>query len=238
MLLLYNTLLINILWSNPPPNNRPYSSGKLVVKIVQIWPGILQSSNQIISRHRHDSNDLSAHKTPNLFYHIKVRDDWMISVAKYVFYRIQKVFWQCSDIIVGIHIFIENDQMTVHRHSGVFFSTAVLHSLTLPSQYARLNLDSLESKQGQLSGTVQLRVRVHHRRRWSRFSRLIRRMVEIEQSNLSAIYWAVRAASVNSITIFPSRSDNIVSVYDTIYCNRTMCLNKDETLFCSLIAVW
>ena len=35
---------------------------------------------------------------------------------------------------------------------------------------------------------------------------LIRRMVEIEQSNLSVIYWAVRPASVNSMTIFLCRS--------------------------------
>ena len=59
-------------------------------------------------------------------------------------------------------------------HSGIYFSPAVLHTLTLPSQYARLNIDSSEkSKQDQLSGTVQLRVLVHHRRRRSRFSRLM-----------------------------------------------------------------
>ena len=57
----------------PPPNYRPYSSRKGVVKIVQIWhrnvePGFVQSSNQIISRGRHDSYDLSAHKISNLFY--------------------------------------------------------------------------------------------------------------------------------------------------------------------------
>ena len=51
----------------PLPNNRSYSSGKGFVKIVRIWhrdvqPGIVQSSNQIISRDRHDSNYLSAHK--------------------------------------------------------------------------------------------------------------------------------------------------------------------------------
>ena len=62
----------------PPPNNRPYFSGKGVVKVVQIWhrdvqPGIVQSSNQIISRDRHDSNDLPAHKLTNLFYYIKIR---------------------------------------------------------------------------------------------------------------------------------------------------------------------
>ena len=33
----------------------------------------MQSSNQIISRDRHDSNDLFAHKFPNLFYCFKVR---------------------------------------------------------------------------------------------------------------------------------------------------------------------
>ena len=43
-----NTLLINILWGNPPPpSNCPYSSGEGVVNIVQVWhsdaqPGIVQ----------------------------------------------------------------------------------------------------------------------------------------------------------------------------------------------------
>ena len=46
-----------------PPNNRPYSSGKGVLKIEQIWhrdvePVIEQNWNQIISRDRHDTNDL------------------------------------------------------------------------------------------------------------------------------------------------------------------------------------
>ena len=73
-----NTLLINILWSNPPPYYRLYSSWKGVVKIVQIClrdvqPEIMQNSNQIISRDRHDSSDLSAHKIPTFFYCIKVR---------------------------------------------------------------------------------------------------------------------------------------------------------------------
>ena len=35
----------------------------------------------------------------------------MISVANYIFYRIKKVFWQCSDIIVSISVFIENDKI-------------------------------------------------------------------------------------------------------------------------------
>ena len=35
----------------------------------------------------------------------------MVSVAKYVFYSIQKVFWQCSLISVRIHVFIVNDQI-------------------------------------------------------------------------------------------------------------------------------
>ena len=56
-----NILLINIWWGNPAPYNRPYSSG------------IVPSSNQVISRDRHDSNDLSARKIPNLFYYIKVQ---------------------------------------------------------------------------------------------------------------------------------------------------------------------
>ena len=55
--------------------NYIYSSG---VKIVQIWhrdrkPGIVESSNWMISRDWHDSNDLYAHEIPSLFYHIKDR---------------------------------------------------------------------------------------------------------------------------------------------------------------------
>ena len=51
----------------PSPDNHPHSSGKVVVKNVQIWhhdvqPEIMQSSNQINSRGRHDSSDLFAHK--------------------------------------------------------------------------------------------------------------------------------------------------------------------------------
>ena len=73
-----STLLINILWGNAAPNNRTYSSGKGVVKIMQILhrdgqPGIVQSSNQIICRDRNNCHDLSAHKVSNLFYYIKVR---------------------------------------------------------------------------------------------------------------------------------------------------------------------
>ena len=64
---------------------------------------------------------------------------------------------------------------------------------------------------------------------------LIRRMVEIDKSNLSPIYWAVRPASVNSRTIFRYRLDNIVCVYDITYCNTTKCLNKKEPLLYSLI---
>ena len=65
----------------------------------------------------------------------------IISAAKYAFYRIKKVFWQCSDIIVRIHVFIENDQiantmvandphtitdtirflLTMRRHFGIYF---------------------------------------------------------------------------------------------------------------------
>ena len=162
----------------PIPNNHPYSSGRGVVKIVQIrhrdvQPGIVQISNQIISRDRHDSNDLSACKIPKMFYHIKVRGlrwplngryvlllqpcdssmhhvcrsfvmlkyEWMISVAKYAFYRIKEVIWQCSETIVHISVLIENVQvantmvanaptplvtetiwllLTMHRHSGIY----------------------------------------------------------------------------------------------------------------------
>ena len=73
-----NTLLFNTLWGNPPPNNQPYSSRKGVVKVVQIWhrddqPRIIQSSNQTISRDRHASKYLYAHKIQNFFYHLKVR---------------------------------------------------------------------------------------------------------------------------------------------------------------------
>ena len=97
--------------------------------IVQIWhrdvrSGVVQSSNQIISRNKRDSKDRFAHKIRNLFNHIKVRGlgwplngayvmllqpcdsstrrvgrsivmldyEWMIYFAKYVFYKIKKVF--------------------------------------------------------------------------------------------------------------------------------------------------
>ena len=76
------------------------------------------------------------------------KHDWMIFVAKYVFYGIKRVFWQCSDMIVRIHFFIENDQiantvgandphiitetirflLTMRRYSGIYFSPAVLHT--------------------------------------------------------------------------------------------------------------
>ena len=47
--------------------------------------------------------------------------------------------------------------LTMPRHSGIYFSPAV-HTLALPSQFARSNLDSSEkSKQDPLSGTVPLR---------------------------------------------------------------------------------
>ena len=123
-----------------------------------------------------------------------VETEWMISVAKYIFYRIKKIFWQCSDIIVRIvrfhrewpdcqhrgsqwpHTITETIRflLTMRKHSSIYFSPTVLHTLTVPPEYARLNLDSAEkSKQDQLSGTVQLKVPVHHRRRRSRFSRLM-----------------------------------------------------------------
>ena len=73
----------------PPPNNHPYSSGKVVVNIVQLWhrdaqPGIMQRSNQIISCDRHDSSDHSAHKSPYLFCYTKIRDwdnHWMVDMS-------------------------------------------------------------------------------------------------------------------------------------------------------------
>ena len=64
--------------------------------------------------------------------------------------------------------------LTMYSHSGVYFFPVVLQILILPSQYARLNLDSSEkSKQGQLFVAVQLRALVHHRRRRSRLSRIM-----------------------------------------------------------------
>ena len=103
-----------------------------------------------------------------------VETEWMISVAKYIFYRIKKIFWQCSDIIVRIvrfhrewpdcqhrgsqwpHTITETIRflLTMRKHSSIYFSPTVLHTLTVPPEYARLNLDSAEkSKQDQLSGT-------------------------------------------------------------------------------------
>ena len=63
-------------------------------------------------------------------------------------------------------------------------------------------------------------------------------MVEIEQSNLSAINWVVRPASVNSTTIFLCSPDNIACVYDMRYCDMTMYQNREEPLFYNLITVW
>ena len=40
-----------------------------------------------------------------------LKHEWMISVAKYVSYRLKKVFKKCSDIIVRIHVFIAYDQI-------------------------------------------------------------------------------------------------------------------------------
>ena len=110
---------------------------------------------------------------------VMLKHEWIISVAKYVFYRIQKVLWQCSDIIHRIRVFIENDQIfntlvvndLLHHYRndlisidhaqtfGYIFPPTVLHTLTLPSQHASLILDSSEkSKQDHLFGTVKLRV--------------------------------------------------------------------------------
>ena len=46
--------------------------------------------------------------------------------------------------------------LTMRIHSDIYFSPAVLHTPTLPSQYAMLNIDSSEKgKQDQFSGTVK-----------------------------------------------------------------------------------
>ena len=92
----------------PPPNNCPQSSGERVLKIVQMWhrdvqPGIVQSSDQIISRDTHGSKDLLPIKFQTCRSIVMLKQEWIISVTKYAFYRIKKVFWQCSDIIVGFH---------------------------------------------------------------------------------------------------------------------------------------
>ena len=42
---------------------------------------------------------------------VLLKHEWVISVAKYVFYRIKKVFWQWFHINVRIHVLIENDQI-------------------------------------------------------------------------------------------------------------------------------
>ena len=112
---------------------------------MQIWhrdvqPGIVQSSNQIISRDRHNSNDISAFKITNPFYYIKVRRlGWplnggyilllqpchsltrrvgrIIVILKHEWmipvtnYVFKELFWQRSDIIVRTHVFIDNDQI-------------------------------------------------------------------------------------------------------------------------------
>ena len=98
-----NTLLINILWGNPPPNNCPYSSGKGVVKIVQIWhrevqSEIVQSSTQIIARDRHDSNDLSARKKMrNLVIWVRSGDwdgSWMVDIfCRFNHAPVQRAVW-------------------------------------------------------------------------------------------------------------------------------------------------
>ena len=118
----------------PPPNNRPYSHGKGVVKFVQIW--------HLYIHDKHDSNDLSTHKIPNLFCYIKLRGmrwtlnggyvilshscgssthhvgrgifmlkrEWMISVAKYVYLRIKVFHPWCVGVSLQICLpnFAEN----------------------------------------------------------------------------------------------------------------------------------
>ena len=44
--------------------------------------------------------------------------------------------------------------LTMHRHSGTYFSPAVHHTLILPSQYTMLNLDSPEKKVSRTSCLV------------------------------------------------------------------------------------
>ena len=93
----------------PPTNNRPYSSGKEVVKIPQMWhrnvqPGIVQSSNQIIARDRHESNDITAHEIPNLFYYSKVRGvaiEWWIWPAA----PTMQQFVSCKSFEAAIFVF-------------------------------------------------------------------------------------------------------------------------------------
>ena len=93
---------------------------------------------------------------------------------------------------------------------GIYFSLAFLHTLTLPSQYARLNLDSSEkSKQDLLSGTVQLRVLLHHRCRRSRFSRL-----------RPVFLYSYKA--VNCLTMEPSL-DNSFRNWMSKVCKKLLC---------------
>ena len=121
---------------------------------------------------------------------VMLKHEWVISVAQFVFYRI-KVYWQCSDIIVRIHVSIENDLIastvvthdphtiretirfifTMRRHAGIYFSrlfSILASSVTICKIKPRFNG---ENKQDQLSGIVQLRVMVHYRCRRSRFLR-------------------------------------------------------------------
>ena len=42
---------------------------------------------------------------------VKLKHEWMISVAKYFVYRNKKVLRQCSVVIVCIHVLTENDQI-------------------------------------------------------------------------------------------------------------------------------
>ena len=136
----------------------------------------------------------------------------------------------CSDINDHIHAFIVNDQitntvvtndprtitetiqflLTRRRHSGIYFSPAILHTLPLPSQYARLNLDSSEkSKQDQLLGTVQLRVLVHHRRRRVRFL------------GLNSGFWT-KNTTADCLTMEPSLDSSFGNWLSKV-CNRPLC---------------
>ena len=151
-------------------------------------------------------------------------------------------FWQYSDIIVRIHVFIEDDQiantvvandphtitvtirflLTMRRHSGIYLSPAVLHTLTLPPQYERLNLDSSgKSKQDQLSGTVQLRVLVHHRSRRSRFSWLMSRFCTATRLWIAwpwSFLWTVRLHYDDVImTMLASQITSLTVVYSIVY---------------------
>ena len=119
------------------------------------------------------------------------KHEWMIFVAKYVFYRIKKVLRQYPDIIIHINVFIENDQaanMVVANDPHTITETIRFYwpclnirvyisprLFSIPSSPCRHNMQgrTLIYRLDQLSGTVQLRILVQHRCHRSRFSRLM-----------------------------------------------------------------